>query len=243
MMPSPACVSRRRVLHLAAAASLGLAAGPVRAAATGVRIATIGAGRMGGALGRIWAEAGHQVMFSSRSPDSLKDLVSATGHGARAGTVAEAVAFGDVIVLVVPYGAVPQIAREHGAAIGGKRLLLDVANPLEARDGEMAAAPREKGASLYLAELIPGAKIVRAFNSINFATIPRDRRRKDITVAVPIAGDDAAAIGLAEDLIRQIDYEPVLVGGLAVSRHLIPGGPLSGERSAEEVRAIARTLT
>src|SRR5215472_15656176 len=77
-----------------------------------VKIATIGAGREGGALGTLFAKLGHPVMFSSRHPEELKDLVAAAGPTARAGTTAEAVAFGEVIFLVVPYTAVEQIGKE-----------------------------------------------------------------------------------------------------------------------------------
>jgi predicted dinucleotide-binding enzyme len=237
-------ICRRRLLEWGAATPLVMAsAGMTLAAETGLKIGMIGAGHMGGGLGKLWAEAGHRVMYSSRNPSSLAGLVSETGHGASAGTVKEAIAFADVVVLAVPYSAVPQIVKEHGVEIAQKRLVLDVANPLEERDGAAAIPAREMGAGAYLASVIPGVKVVRAFNSIGSPTLPRDRRRKGIgAVAVPIVGDDEEAIALAQDLIRQIDYEPVLIGGLAMSKHLIKGGPMAGERSVEEVREIAKTL-
>ena len=101
------CPSRRRMLDILAAA---LIPGPAsKALAQGVstlKIATIGAGNESGALGTIFAKLGHPVMFSSRHPEQLKDLVAAAGPNARAGSVADAVAFGDIIFLVVPYPAV-----------------------------------------------------------------------------------------------------------------------------------------
>ena len=81
------------------------------------KIATIGAGREGGALGTVFAKAGYPVMFSSRNPDSLKDLVAAAGPTAKAGTVADAVAFGDVVLLVVPYTAIEQIGKDYGTEV------------------------------------------------------------------------------------------------------------------------------
>jgi len=81
------------------------------------------AGREGGALGTLFAKAGHPVMFSSRHPEQLKDLVTGLGALAKAGTVAEAVAFGDVVLLVVPYGAVAEIGKEHGKALAAKALV------------------------------------------------------------------------------------------------------------------------
>src|SRR6185436_11909822 len=89
---------------------------------TSMKIATIGAGREGGALGTLYAKLGHQVMFSSRHPETLKDLVATAGPNAKAGTPAEAVAFGDVIFLVVPYTAVEQIGRDFGPALAAKPL-------------------------------------------------------------------------------------------------------------------------
>src|SRR5215471_995855 len=113
---------RRRDLLLRAGAGvfLVLAASPLAALAqtaprdAPLKIGTIGAGREGGALGTLFAKAGHPVMFSSRHPEQLKDLVASAGPNAKAGTVAEAVAFGDVILLVVPFTAIEEIGKEHG---------------------------------------------------------------------------------------------------------------------------------
>src|SRR5260370_29848696 len=97
--------TRRAVVCLAAGAAGSLALTPLAAWAQGapsgqkLKIATIGAGREGGALGALFVKEGHSVMFSSRHPEQLKDFVTGLGPLARAGTVAEAVAFGDVVLL------------------------------------------------------------------------------------------------------------------------------------------------
>ena len=115
------CLSRRHVLDaLAAALILGPASEAQAQAVSTLKIATIGAGAEGGALGTIFAKLGHPVMFSSRHPEQLKDLVAAAGPNARAGSVADAVAFGDVVFLVVPYSAVEQIGRDYGKALAAK---------------------------------------------------------------------------------------------------------------------------
>ena len=101
-----------------------------------MKIATIGAGREGGALGTLFAKAGHPVMFSSRKPEELKDLVASAGPTARAGTVAEAVEFGEIVLLVVPYGAIEQIGKDYGKALATKPLVIDVSNPIARRDGD-----------------------------------------------------------------------------------------------------------
>jgi predicted dinucleotide-binding enzyme len=235
---------RRDVLRLAAAVA-GLAAlpRPARAAAP-LKIGTIGAGHEGGALGSLFVKAGHPVMFSSRNPADLKDLVAGLGPLAHAGTVAEAIAFGDVILLVVPYTAVKQIGHDYAAALAKKALVIDVSNPIERRDGPetMAWVENAGGAGLATASVLPGAHLVRAFNAIGYRQLTADAHRADGLVGVPIAGDDKPAIALAEKLIREIGYEPVLVGGLAMGKYLVPRTPLGGEHSPEEIRQIAATL-
>src|SRR4051794_31462322 len=81
-----------------------------------LKIGVIGAGKEGGALGSLFVKAGHPVFFSSRNPENLKSLVDGLGPLAKAGTVKEAVDFGDVILLVVPYTAMAQIANDYGSA-------------------------------------------------------------------------------------------------------------------------------
>src|ERR1700761_739569 len=98
------CPSRRSIMDgLAAVLVLGSASAAMAQNVSTLKIATIGAGAEGGALGTIFAKLGHPVMVSSRHPDQLKDLVAAGAPNAQAGSVADAVSFGDVIFLVVPY--------------------------------------------------------------------------------------------------------------------------------------------
>jgi hypothetical protein len=210
-----------------------------------LKIATIGAGREGGALGTLYAKLGHPVMFSSRHPESLKDLVAAAGPTARAGTVAEAVAFGDAIFLVVPYTAVAQIGQEFGAALAAKPLVLDVSNPIARRDGPeiVDRVAREGGAGLVTAKLLQGARIVRAFNGIGSGGLEKNAHRSGEPLGIPIAGDDAKAIDLASRLIREAGFEPVLIGDLAKGKYLVPGTPLAGQHTPAELRQIAATLS
>jgi len=231
----------RREFLLTAALLAALPLAP-RAAEGPFRIGTVGAGRIGGTLGGLWAKAGHPVMFSSRHPAELKDLVNSVGPLAQAGTVAEAIAFAEVVLLAVPYRALPQIGKEHGAALAAKALVIDTCNPFASRDGEIAVWARAKGAGLATAELLPGARLVRAFNAIGAGRLPELARRKSDRVGMPIAGDDAKAIALASGLIREIGFEPVLIGPLAMGRHLVPGTPLAGEHTREEIRTLAATL-
>ncbi len=213
------------------------------AAGAPLKIATIGAGNIGGTLGQVWVKGGHKVMLSSRKPEELADLVQKIGPGASAGTVEQAVAFADVILLAVPFGAVPAIAEEHAKALATKVLILDATNPVQRRDGAAADAAIDYGAGLYTAKLLPGAHIVRAFNAIGAARFGQGGRAADGTrIGIPMAGDDKRAIGIATDLINETGFEPVLVGSLEFGKNLRPGLPLAGEHSAAEIKQIAATL-
>ena len=205
-----------------------------------VKIGVIGSGNVGTALGRVWANAGHQVMFSSRNLDHDKQLAASIGANAHAGTPGEAAAFGEVLLFAVPYGALPELGKALGGSIKGK-VVIDACNPFPQRDGEIANRAREKGAGFVSAELLPGARIVRAFNAVGAGRMGQAHEEPGHT-GMPIAGDDKAAIEVASRLIREIGFEPVLVGGLDKGKYLMPGTPLAGEHSPEEIRKIAATL-
>lgn len=230
----------RSAVYIALLASVSQAH---RAAAATLKIATIGAGNVGRALGTVWVKSGHEVMFSSRNPEGLKSWVNDLGPSAHAGTVAEAVAFGDVILLAVPYGALPQLAADFAPALAGKALVMDTCNPFPDRDGAVAVAAIEKGAGRYIAELLPGAPVVRAFNAVNYRLMESGGGRPDGTLTgMPIAGDNANALALASDLVSDVAFEPVIVGSLEFGKHLRPRQPLAGEHAPDEIRSIAATL-
>jgi hypothetical protein len=205
-----------------------------------MKIGIIGSGRVGSALGSVWAKAGHQVMFSSRNIDNDKALAAKVGANARAGTPREAAAFGEVLLVSVPYGAMPDVGKDLGDLLKGK-VVIDTSNPFPGRDGDIAKWAREKGAGLATAELLRGARIVRAFNAVGYSRMAQAHEQPG-KIGMPIAGDDAQAIAVASDLIRDIGYEPVPIGGLAMGKHLIPGSPLAGEHTPQEIRKIAATL-
>ena len=241
MTIEPATLSRRRFIGLAGAAGLMTLGQPLHAAtATSTRIGIIGSGKVGGAIGRAWVKAGHEVMFSSRNLDNDKALASELGRGARAGTPKDAAGFGEVILIAVPYGALPDLGKSLKDELKGK-VVIDACNPFPGRDGDIANWAREKGSGLASAELLPGTRIVRAFNAIGAARMGTAHEAPG-KVGMPIAGDDKEAIAIASRLIRDMGYEPVLIGGLAMGRHLIPGTPLAGEHSPDEVRQIASKL-
>jgi predicted dinucleotide-binding enzyme len=236
----------RRHLLRGAAATMALGALPLtlhaQTASTGkMKIGIIGSGRVGGAVGGAWVKSGHEVMFSSLNLEEDKKLAASLGGGARAGTPREAAAFGNVLLISVPYKALPSVGKDLGELLKGK-IVIDTSNPIVARDGDMAVAAREKGAGQSSMEFLPGARIVRAFNAVGYARMA-EAKNKPERVGMPIAGDDQDAIAVALALVRDVGYEPVLVGTLAaMGKYLIPGTPLAGERSPDEVRKVAATL-
>jgi len=242
--------ARRDFMRIAGSglAVLAVAARPhvavAQTAGSPLKIGMVGAGREGGALGTLFVKAGHPVMFSSRHPEELKGLVAGLGPLAQAGTVEQAIAFGDVVAIAIPYTAMEQIGKAHAGALAKKVLVIDVSNPIARRDGEelVKRVGEQGGAGLVTAKWLPGAHIVRAFNAIGSRRLAELAHRPGEPVGVPIAGDDPKAIAVAQSLIREIGFEPVLVGGLAMGRHLVPGTPLGGEHTPAEIRQIAGSL-
>jgi 8-hydroxy-5-deazaflavin:NADPH oxidoreductase len=223
--------SKRRAFMVAGGALiLGAAFRPRRAVAQGKqRIGIIGSGHIGGTIGGLWVKAGHPVLFSSRHPEELKDLVSGLGELAQAGTVDQAVAFSDVLFIAVPYAALPQIGRDYGAALKGK-IVLDACNAVGARDGDTIADEVEhEGIGVVSQKYLPGARLVRAFNTLSYKIFASQANRPDPKLAVPIAGDDAEAVQTAAALVRDAGFGPVVVGKLAEAARFQRGAPGYGQ--------------
>lgn len=237
--------SRRTLLRLAVvlATAVGLAGAPDRvraqtgtANAAPAKIGVIGSGHIGSTLAALWVKAGHSVMLSSRHPEELKDLVEKLGPLARAGTVADAAGFGDVVFLAVPYRAYPELGQQVGAALRGK-VVLDAGNAVPARDGDIASEARENGIGVTSAKYFPGARIVRAFNTLGYRVLESQANRGGPRMAIPLAGDDPDALATAQTLVRDAGFDPVVVGPLARATEFAQGGPLYGQQiTADEMR-------
>lgn len=216
--------------------------GQVSAGGATMKIGIIGSGNIGSTLGTLWVKAGHQVLFSSRHPENLKQLVDSLGPLARAGTVEQALSFGDVVFIGVPYGAYPQIGKDYAKEFVGK-IVIDAGNAVLARDGEIGKAARENGVGLTSAKLLAGARIVRAFNIMNFRKVANLSNRPEGRIAMPMAGDDQQALKIASGLVRDAGFEPVILGSLQRSKVFEQGGPLYGaEMSAQEMRERLKTI-
>lgn len=233
-------IDRRAFLSVCAAlAAGGLGARPATAQEK-MKVGIVGSGNVGGALGATWVKAGHQVMFSSRDLEHDKALAAKLGPNARAGTPREAAAFGEVLMISVPYGALPAVGKDLAGLLQGK-IVIDTCNPFPGRDGDIANWAREKGPGLASAELLPGARLVRAFNAIGAARMGSAHERRG-QAGMPMASDDRQAFEVAARLVRDAGYEPVLIGGLAMGRYLVPGTALAGEHSPAKLREIAASL-
>jgi len=230
----------RRALLLALSFVVGAASlGDVRPAAAQepLKIGIIGTGKIGGALARHWVKAGHEVFVSSRHPEELQGLVKELGPRAHAGTPKEAAAFGTVVLVSVPYGAMPQLGEDLRAELAGK-VIIDTSNPVSPRDGDRAAEWQKKGAGVSTAELLHNNRVVRAFNCIPADSLKNNGNRQPERIAIPIGGDDRAALGIAERLIRDAGFDPVVVGSLADTRKFDLGQPLAqGSLTAAQLKA------
>ena len=219
-----------RFTKLLAIACFGIATAfgfsAAHAQSEGLKIGIIGTGRIGGALARHWVDAGHEVFMSSRHPEELADLAAELGARAHAGTPREAAAFGDVVLVSVPYAAMPQIGADYAAELAGK-IVLDTSNPVENRDGPMAVEAKRKGSGIASAEFLPGTRLVRAFNCIPAASLANEADRAPDRIAIPLAGEDAEALAMAQRLVDDAGFDSIVIGGLEDARLFDLGEPLA----------------
>jgi predicted dinucleotide-binding enzyme len=191
-----------------------------------MRIGIIGAGMIGSTMAKLWVDAGHEVRLSSRHPDELQPLVKRLGNRASAGTPVDAAAFGEVVMLTVPLKAVPELGRDLASTLANK-VVLDTGNAYERRDGETAreATSHPAGSAGWAAAYFPGARWVKAFNTVYFKTLETDAHRPGDRVGIPLASDDAGALDTTATLVRDAGLDPVIVGPLARGREFEPNTP------------------
>lgn len=190
-----------------------------------LKIGIVGTGNIGGALAKHWAKAGHEIVLASRHPEQLQDLAKSLGPKVRTGTPKEAAAFGDVVLISVPYAATPQLGRDLQGELKGK-IVLDTGNPYPNRDGPMAEDVRKRGTGVASAEFLPGTRLVRAFNAIKWTDLTNEGNHPGEKYAIPLAGDDSEALRVARRLVRDAGFDPVVVGGLASARKFDVGTPV-----------------
>jgi 8-hydroxy-5-deazaflavin:NADPH oxidoreductase len=188
-----------------------------------MRIAVIGAGNVGGTLGRRWAERGHEVVFGVRRPAEGAAAVKGGGAlpaGARVAAPGEAVRGADVVLLATPWGAVPDALREAGAESGALDgvVLVDATNPIAA-GLRLDTGPKGESAGERVQALAPRARVVKAFNTTGYNNMARPAYDGEATMMC-YAGDDVAAKATARELIAALGFDPVDAGPLSRSREL-----------------------
>jgi predicted dinucleotide-binding enzyme len=176
-----------------------------------MRIGVIGAGRIGGNCARQAVKAGHEVMLSfARDPSSLDALAAELGPSASVGTPADAVAFADVVIFSVPWGAIPEALDQAGDLSG--KLVIDTTNQFGS--GPMPQAGQT--AASFNAQRMSGARYVKSFNTLTSSFQAEAAERSgDERVVQWICGDDAEAKEVVAHLIEEMGYVPVDLGGTA----------------------------
>jgi len=185
-----------------------------------MRIAIIGAGNVGGTLGKMWAAKDHEVAFGVRRPNDAKvqALLTATGKRARAVSVKDAVAGAEVVLLATPWSATEAALRDAGELRG--KVVVDATNPLKS-DLSGLAIGHSTSAAEQVAGWAPGARVVKAFNTIGAAHMA-DPRFGTQRASMFICGDDASAKATVVRLAGELGFDPVDCGPLTQARLLEP---------------------
>jgi predicted dinucleotide-binding enzyme len=180
-----------------------------------MRIAVIGTGNVGSALGGAFARAGHEVTFAAR--DDAKAGQVAAANGAGTAPVVEAVQEAEVIVLAIPYGSLDEVAATIAPAAEGK-VVIDVTNPLTPDYSGLANVGGPSAAEQAAATL-EGARVVKAFNT-QFSQVQGNPALLGTKLDALYAADDEAAARTVAELAASIGFRPVRVGPLAAAREL-----------------------
>lgn len=191
-----------------------------------MKIGIIGSGMIGGTFGKLWEQAGHEVMFSSRHPEELETM--AKDIGASAGNVEEACEWGDLVLLAVPFKAVEELGKEHDHQLKGK-ILIDASNPYPQRDGKIAQEVVDNpnlSSSEVTQKNFNDAIMVKAFNATYYKIFLSEAFKEgDGRLAVPVAGDNADAKATVKSLIEDIGMAPVDFGALKNGKKFEPDTP------------------
>jgi 8-hydroxy-5-deazaflavin:NADPH oxidoreductase len=210
---------------------------------TGVRIGIIGSGNIGATAARLFVDAGHEVAIAnSRGPETLGEIVDGLGPRGHAADAADAAAFGELVLVAIPFGRYRELPREP---LAGKTVM-DAMNYYPQRDGNFPDLDADTTTSSeLLAAHLSGARVVKAFNSMYWKTLrdggkqgPRGER-----LALFIAGDDADVKDQVTTLIGELGFAAVDTGGLADGgRRQQPGSPLISQdvTATEAEEALGR---
>ncbi len=206
-----------------------------------MKIGIIGSGNIGGTLGKHWAKAGHEVLFSSRHPNELNDLVRESGGKAKAVSVTEAFeANADVYLLAIPFKDIDETAEVFAGEYGGK-VIIDATNPYPERDGEMAQEVRDdnRNASEYTAMKFSTALTAKAFNTIHAKDLKTRAFDTQNPIAIPFAAQDSKSRSTTEQLINDIGFVPIYVGDLGATNAMEVGEKVYGlSENQQKLRSL-----
>ena len=207
-----------------------------------MKVGIVGAGRIGGGIARQLAGAGHEVLLSfSRDPRSLEVLAAEIGPSATAGNPAEAVGFGEVVVISVPWSTWPQALEQMGSLTG--QIVIDTTN-------QFGAAPlpaADQTAAQLNAGRLPGARYTKSFNTLTSAFQAQAASRPDAEKVVQwLCGDDAGAKQVVAGLITDAGFVPVDLGGTAgcavMEAPRRPGAVYGEEYRAADAPAVVEAV-
>jgi predicted dinucleotide-binding enzyme len=189
-----------------------------------MNIGIIGSGNMGAGMGKAWAAKGHKVLFSfAKEPDKLRAVADAAGPTARVGTPQQAAAFGDVVLLAVPWAAVTEAVQAAGSLRG--KILFSCVNCLKPDFSGLEVGTTTSAAE-QIARLAPGATVVEAIPPMAQILAADSHRLGGQRISTFYCGDDAAAKAAVAGLLADLDLEPVDAGPLTSARFIEPAGML-----------------
>lgn len=190
-----------------------------------MNIGIIGTGKIGSAIARAMVRIGQDVtLANSRGPESLQPLLKELGQKAKAGTVAEA-ARADVVFVAVNWSKIP--GALEGVKDWSGRIVVDANNPIEGPPFRVHMLG-ERTSSEVFSELVPGARVVKAFNHLQPELLSGDPRAEGGKRVLFMASDDVAAKATVAELIGLLGFHAIDLGDLVAGGRLtqFPGGPL-----------------
>lgn len=185
-----------------------------------MKIGIIGTGCMGKALGRFLAGGGHEILFGTRSPGRVEEWISGEGLAARSGSYGEAARFGDIVFLVTRWADTQAALKAAGPLAG--RILVVCSNPEGAEGFYHVGSGRIRSGAEEIAEWVPGAKVVLAFNNLYGSMLLAGTRFGGGSPSAFYCGDDEAAKDEVARLMREAGLDPVDAGALKNARYLEP---------------------
>lgn len=208
-----------------------------------LNIGILGAGNIGASAAKLFAAAGHDVRIAnSRGPQSLQALVAELGPKVRAATAEDAVAFGDVVLIAVPWSHKEDAIPDAGPY--DDKIVIDAMNPYD-EEFELEDLGNRTSSEI-IKTLVPGAQLVKAFNTLYYKRLQNDGKPKGAKdrLAIFLAGDDAHAKSVVAGLIDEIGFDPVDTGSLVEGgRKQQPGSKIYNvELTARDAKATLAAI-